>query len=66
LEYESDTLGGVRHLQVTPKNLLRITQPVHETPDKVVVLNFTLKVVSTVAGLNATHVMEKKKKMKSR
>jgi hypothetical protein len=59
LEYESDTLRGVRHLKVTSKNLLRITQPVHETPDKVVVLNFTLKVVSAVAGLNAIHVMKK-------
>jgi len=56
LEYESDTLRGVRHLQVTPKNLFRITQPVHETPDKVVVLNFTLKVVSTVAGPDATQM----------
>jgi hypothetical protein len=61
LEYESDTLRGVRHLQVTSKNLLRITQPVHKTPDKVVVLNFTLKVVSTVAGLNAIHVIKKMK-----
>jgi len=56
LEYESDTLRGVIHLQVTPKNLLRITQPVLGTPDKVVVLNFTLKVVSTVAGLDTTPV----------
>jgi hypothetical protein len=56
LEYESDTLRGVRHLQVTPKNLLRITQPVHATPDKAAVLNFTLKVVSYVAALDATHM----------